>query len=111
MTLKHGCAVPTGITITGVFVHKVTKKEEMVAIETMDDNGAFGAGKVLRSKVSFTITGKLLTTYSLPAKGSGAATAASPKIQDVQVDDQNEADSDFTVTAYYYEAAPQSPNY
>lgn len=111
MPLKHGCAAPTGITITGGLLKKVTKKEEIVGFESMDEAGVFEAGKILRMKVTLQVSGELLETNTLPTKGTGAATAASPFIDDVTVNDENETQSTFELTAHYFEAPPVSHDY
>ena len=113
MALKHGCSLPTGITATGVLIHRVEKTSEAVEIESMDDEGKFvaGQGKVLRIKTDILIRGEMLSTASLPAEGSSAATAASPKIDRVKTGDANEGASDFEIAAHYHEDPPASPDY
>ena len=103
MALKHGCAAPTGITLTGTLIHKVTKREVAVGLEGFTEAGAFSLGKVIRSRVDYDISGECLSTLSLPAKGSGAYTSASPFIDETTIEDNHEGISTFSVKAHYYE--------
>lgn len=104
MALKVGTAVPTGITITGCNILSVDKKEEEVFVESVADEGDAVSGKLLRNKVTLTIKGEMTAAAALPSKGTGANTAASPRIRTVNVGDQNEKVSAFEVVAEYIEA-------
>ncbi len=113
MALKHGCTVPSGITITGALIERVDIAKESRSIEKMDEDGKFaaGQGKMLGGRTNITIKGTLLSTYSLPDEQSGAATAASPKIDKITTGDQNEDGTEFTLEAHYHEDPPASPDY
>lgn len=104
MALKHGSlALPTGITATGVIINRVRKADSAVKIIEKDETGKFAAGngKVLVVETKLTVEGKCQSTASLPAAGSGGYTAASPLIQDVEVTDENEGASGFSIGAEY----------
>lgn len=109
MAQKHGTAAVSGITTTGVYIQRVRKVESEVAIESMGNDGAFGAGKGLRKRTDLTIAGEQLTDASLAAAGSGAATSVSPRVTSVTTEDLNEQVSTFEVAAHFYSAG--SGNY
>ena len=105
MALKHGAiTAPTGVTITGVYIHEKTTVEEDVAVESMDNEGAFGDGKSIRKTTRHTTSGESLSTAALPTVGSGAATSASPKIDSVRQSEKNEGAGDFSVEDHFYGA-------
>lgn len=104
MALKHGSlALPSGITATGIIINRVRKADDAVKIIEKDETGKFAAGngKVLVVETKLTIEGKCKSTASLPDAGSGGYTSASPLIQSVEVTDENEGASGFSIGAEY----------
>jgi len=105
MALKHGAiSAPTGVTITGVYIHEKRTREEDVAFESMDNEGAFGDGKSIRKKTTHVTSGEKLTTASLPTIGTGDATSSTPKIDSAESTEKNEGAEDFTVEDHFYSA-------
>ena len=100
---KHGAlTAPTGITLTGTLLHEKKTKITEKAFECSDNAGLFSCGKSLQLKTEMSLTGEGLSTLALPAVGSGAATAASPHINDTEITEKSEGAADFSVNAHYY---------
>ena len=102
-TLRHGCTAPTGITLTGTLIHKVTTRSTVVNLEGFSEVGVFSEGHLVRSRVDIDVSGECLSTLALQAKGTGSCTALLPYIDDVQVEDNHEGISTFALKAHYYE--------
>jgi len=104
-TPKHGAlADPTGIVLTGALLHEKRTKVEDKAFECNDNAGMFACGKSLSLKTTVSVNGEGLSTLSLPTVGTGAATAASPHIDDSEINDKSEGAAEFSLTAHYYGA-------
>ena len=102
---KHGAVTaPTGITLTGTLLHEKKTKITETAFECLDNQGQFSCGKSLKTKTEFSLSGEGLSTLALPAVGSGAASAASPHVDDSELTEKAEGNADFSVNAHYYEA-------
>ena len=97
--LKHGPALPDGIIATGVLVHEVQTSVKDVNFKSNDENGAFAAGKSIRTETEYSISGDMLTSATLPTPGSGNNIAGSPHIDNTEVRDVNEDASKFTIKA------------
>lgn len=102
---KHGAlTAPTGITLTGTLLHEKRTKVEETAFESFDNAGLFSCGKSLRKKTSFALSGEGLSTLALPSVGAGAATAASPHVDDSEIVEKSEGNAEFSLNAHYYGA-------
>lgn len=105
MAIKHGAiAAPTGITLVGTLLHELRTRVEDKAIEAMDNQGQFSAGKSLSKKTTLSLSGEALDTLALPTVGSGAATSTSPHIDNTEITDKSEGAAEFSVEAHYYAA-------
>ena len=102
---KHGAlTAPPGLTLTGTLLHEKKTKVTEKAFECNGNQGQFACGKSLSKKTELSLSGEGLSTLALPAVGSGAASAASPHVDDTEVTEKSEGASDFAVNAHYYEA-------
>jgi len=105
MAIKHGAITdPTGVTLTGCLLHEKRTREEDFASEVFDNEGVFEDGKSLRTRTAIACSGEALSTVSLPTVGSGAATSASPKVDDSELVEKSEGAGEFTVNVHYYSA-------
>lgn len=98
-SLKHGCALPDGISATGVMIHKVTTTKTDVALKSNDEVGLFAAGKSIRTETKYVIEGEMLASGALPEEGSGNGISGSPHIDSVEIGDENEGVSKFKIEA------------
>lgn len=102
---KHGAlAAPSGITLTGTLLHEVRTRKEDINFECNDNQGAFACGKSLRKKTTLSMSGEGLSTLALPTEGTGLATAASPHIDNTELNEKSEGAAEFAVEAHYYAA-------
>ena len=100
---KHGAlTAPTGISLTGTLLHEKRTKIEDQAFECKDNAGAFSCGKSLSKKTTLSLSGEGLSTLALPTVGAGAATAASPHVDDSELNEKSEGAAEFSLTAHYY---------
>ena len=89
--------------MTGSLLHEKKTKVTETAFECIDNQGQFSCGKSLKKKTEFSLSGEGLSTLALPSVGTGAASAASPHIDDSELTEKAEGNADFSVNAHYYD--------
>ena len=99
MAIKHGVALPTGITATGVLVHSLKTSAKDVAIKSYDETDQLVAIKSKRVDTTFDVSGEMLSTAALPEAGTGEGSLTEPHIEGVDVEDKFDAASTFTIQA------------
>ena len=101
MAIKHGTALPTGITATGVLIHSVKTSTKDVPIKSYNETDQLASIVSKRLDTTLDVSGELLATNALPAAGTGDGSAATPHIESVDVEDKFDAASTFTLQATY----------
>lgn len=101
MALKHSVAAPSGVTLTGVLIHRVETTTKDVFFESKTAAGRFSAGKSIAKQTEIVISGDCESTVALPTVGSGANTSASPKVDETSFTDLNEKAGEFSVKVRY----------
>ncbi len=101
MALKHSVAAPSGVTLTGCLIHRVVTTTKDIFFESKSSAGRFVAGKSIEKQTEIEISGDCESSAALPAVGSGANTAASPKVDEATLTDLNEKAGEFSVKVRY----------
>jgi len=105
--LKTGTTAPTGITLAGtaVLIHDVKYNSEPQNVLSDDHEGKYYGGKLIKKKMNIIVTGEILESGKaalLALRNTGDATAASPRVGDIEMSEPNETQHKFTLNAHYF---------
>lgn len=102
-----GAAWPAcfGTTPTNILVKKVTSASKEEGVQSFDKDGKYYGGKRKRTRVDVTVEVEVLeggTSEIAALKETGAGTAASARITDVDFGDDSETQPTATIKGWYY---------